>query len=111
MQKANSRRLRGARHTRLVLTDWLQGGSEGGIGDSSLPLAACMALAGLVGGVGLVALPPLLLALQQASPLLEDLVLKSANDADEVLHMDQIHLQNTAAAMIHCSLLSMRYNR
>ena len=72
----------------------LQGSSEGSTGHSSLPLAASLALARLVGLVCFVSLTTLLLALQQAGPLLKDLVLKGTNDADEVLHMLQIHLKD-----------------
>ena len=42
--------------------------------------------------VCLVPFPALLLALQQAGSLLEDLVLEGAHNTDEVLHMFQIHL-------------------
>ena len=43
--------------------------------------------------VGLLPVPPLLLPLKQAGPLLEDLILVGTNDLDEVLHMRQIHLK------------------
>lgn len=79
-----------------MLSYWLQGSSEGSIGHGSLPFASSLALASLtvVALVGFVTLPPLLLALQQAGTLLEDLVLKGANDADEMLHVLQVHLHS-----------------
>ena len=43
--------------------------------------------------VGLLPVPPLLLPLKQAGPLLEDLIFIGTNDLDEVLHMRQIHLK------------------
>ena len=43
--------------------------------------------------VGLLPVPPLLLPLKQACPLLEDLILVGADDLNEVLHMRQIHLK------------------
>jgi hypothetical protein len=47
----------------------------------------------------LVALAALFLAPQQASALLEDLVLALAHSLDEVLHLLQIHLRGTATAL------------
>ena len=77
----------------------LQGCIEGSAGLLRLPLGSRLPCPGspALPLLSLVPLPALLLALQQASPLLEDLVLKGPNHTDEMLHMLQIHLCNAPA--------------